>query len=151
MHHRFWFLLVLLIIGGCGLPGTPGPTPTPRPTPGPHTGLYVDASYDTEPVSPLVYGSNTGPWQAVGLDQIPLSKAGGISLIRWPGGNWGDEHSATPGQLDEFIRLARAIGAEPFIHVRLFGGTPEDPPCPAGTNPLRVRPASEICRWRGGI
>lgn len=114
-------ILVALLLAGCAVPGAS----TPRPTPGPRTGLYVDAAYDAGPISPLVYGSNTGPWQTVGLEQIPLSKQGGISLIRWPGGNWGDENDVTPLQLDEFITLARQIGAEPFIHVRLFGSTPE--------------------------
>jgi alpha-L-arabinofuranosidase len=87
--------------------------------------LFVDASFAEGPINPFVYGSNTGPWQTVGLEQIPLSKAGGIRLIRWPGGNWGDENDITALQLDEFMKLAHAIGAEPLIHVRLYGGTPE--------------------------
>lgn len=121
MHDsRFWLLLTLLL-SGCTLASPPAP----RPTPGPHSGLFVDASYEIGPISPLVYGSNTGPWQSVGLEQPAQSKAAGLSLIRWPGGNWGDENDVTPRQLDEFIALARAIGAEPLIHVRLFDGTPE--------------------------
>jgi hypothetical protein len=123
MCNRAFPLLALLLIVGCALSTA---TPPPQPTPASHTGLYVNAGYDAGPINPLVYGSNTGPWQTVGLEQIPLSKAGGISLIRWPGGNWGDENSVTPQQLDEYITLVRAIGAEPFIHVRLFGGTPEE-------------------------
>lgn len=117
--------LALAVLAGCTSPATPGPTPTPRPTPGPRPGLFVDASFDQGPINPLVYGTNTGPWQTVGLDQIPQSKAGGISMIRWPGGNWGDENDISALQLDEFMQLARAIGAEPVIHVRLYGGTPE--------------------------
>lgn len=126
--------IALTLLIGCALPAgpmgqrpaAPPAPPTPGPTPGPRPGLYVDAAYNGGPISPLVYGTNTGPWQRIGIEQIPLSKAGGISLIRWPGGNWGDENSATPGQLDEFMALARQVGAEPFIHVRLFGGTPEE-------------------------
>ncbi|MDZ4721183.1 MAG: hypothetical protein SH847_22200 [Roseiflexaceae bacterium] len=118
-------LLILALLASCSQPAAPNVPPTPRPTPGPHAGLFVDASISEGPINPLVYGSNTGPWQTVGLDQIPLSKAGGIRLIRWPGGNWGDENDITALQLDEFMKLARAIGAEPLIHVRLYGGTPE--------------------------
>jgi alpha-L-arabinofuranosidase len=47
-------------------------------------------------------------------------------MIRWPGGNWGDENSVTEWMVDEYIGLCRAVGAEPCIHVRLFGGTPSE-------------------------
>ncbi|MEN9937719.1 MAG: hypothetical protein RLZZ387_4298 [Chloroflexota bacterium] len=117
-------LLATTPLTACATPPALRPRPTPAPpTPGPHPGLFVDAGYSYGPVSPLVYGTNTGPWQTVGLEQIPLSKAAGISVIRWPGGNWGDENHPSSVQLDEYIALCRAVGAEPLIHVSLFGGT----------------------------
>ncbi|HWQ16069.1 MAG TPA: hypothetical protein VNL77_24930 [Roseiflexaceae bacterium] len=126
MHRRHLLkLLAAVPLAACtAAPRAAPPTPA-RPTPGPRPGLYVDAGYEYGPISPLVYGTNTGPWQTVGLEQIPLSKAAGISAIRWPGGNWGDENDVTERQLEEFIALCRQIGAEPIVHVRLFGGSPE--------------------------
>jgi hypothetical protein len=119
-------LVALSILVGCSLPSTgPAPTPTLAPTPSAQPGLFVDASYRGGAINRLVFGSNTGPWQTVGLDQPQLSREAGLSLIRWPGGNWGDENNVRPDQVDEFIALARTIGAEPSIHVRLFEGSPE--------------------------
>lgn len=116
---------LLKLLAAAPLAACSAPAVSRGPTPGPRPGLHVDAGYEYGPISPLVYGTNTGPWQTVGLDQIPLSKAAGISPIRWPGGNWGDENDVTPTMLDEYIALCRAVGAEPLIHVRLFGGAPE--------------------------
>jgi hypothetical protein len=126
MMRRLSFAVRLAILAGLALlaacAGLPGPA---RPTPAARGGLYVDAGYSYGPISPFVYGSNTGPWQTVGLDQPAQMRAAGLRMIRWPGGNWGDEHDVTPGQVDEFIALARNVGAEPLIHVRLFDGTAE--------------------------
>ncbi len=112
-------LLAMAALAGCA------PARTARPTPAPRQGLYVDAGYTYGPISPYVYASNTGPWQTVGLDQPQLAREGGLRMIRWPGGNWGDENNVTPLQLDEFMALCSKVGADPLIHVRLFGGTPE--------------------------
>lgn len=56
---------------------------------------------------------------------MPLAVEGGISYLRFPGGDWGDENDITELQLDNFIALAKQLGAEPAIHVRLHGGSPE--------------------------
>ncbi len=94
------------------------------PTPGPHAGIYVNPSYQYGSISPRVFGSNTGPWQTIGLDHRALMPDLGISLIRWPGGNWGDEHDPSTLMIDEYLELCKTTGAEPMIHVRLYGGTP---------------------------
>ena len=94
-----------------------GPTPVAR------KGLFVDASYVYGPISPLVYGSNTGPWQTIGFEQRQMLPALGISAIRWPGGNWGDEQNPSELMIDEYLALCADAGCEPTIHVRLFGGT----------------------------
>ena len=116
---------LLKLIAAAPLAACSAPFNSARPTPTAQPGLFVDASYEYGPIAPVVYGTNTGPWQTIGLEQIPLSKAVGLGLIRWPGGNWGDENDVTPAQLDEYLALCSQIGATPLIHARLFGGTPE--------------------------
>ncbi|MBM4413931.1 MAG: hypothetical protein FJ040_10885 [Chloroflexi bacterium] len=97
--------------------------PSVGPTPGPQPGLFVDATYNYGSISPFVRASNTGPWQTLALEHRDLSKQIRLGMVRWPGGNWGDENSVTEWMVDEYIALCRAIGAEPNIHVRLFGGS----------------------------
>ena len=97
-------------------------TPVPTPVPG---GLYVDAARNLGPISPLVYGSNYGPWLFVTLDVRPQAIAAKVSLLRFPGGNWGDQNDLDEWQVDQFIALCKEMGSEPSISVRLKGGAPE--------------------------
>jgi len=97
-------------------------TPTQTPTP---TGFYVDANRSLGAVSRFALGTNHGPWAFVNEDVMPQFKASGISLIRFPGGNWGDENNLEAWQVDYFMTLARSINAEPLISARLRGGTPQ--------------------------
>jgi len=85
----------------------------------------VDAGQHLGPISPLVYGTNYGPWCTVPYDFMPQAEAAGITYLRFPGGNWGDQNSLTDLQVDDLIALARRMGAEPSISVRLKGGRPE--------------------------
>ncbi|HOQ99273.1 MAG TPA: hypothetical protein PLJ35_10690 [Anaerolineae bacterium] len=118
-----WVALSLLCCLGCAAPpGGPALTPVPTPRPG---GLYVDAAARLGPVSRYSYGSNTGPWQGVPVDLQAAYKESGLTFMRFPGGNWGDDHDIEAYQVDQFIALARQIGAEPLICVRLRGGTVE--------------------------
>jgi hypothetical protein len=103
---------------------TPASTPTPAPKPVAGT-LYVDAAYDVGRVSRLAYGTNHGPWAFVNPDVYPQFKESGLTLIRFPGGNWGDENDLDAFPMDQFMTLARMINAEPLFSVRLLGGTPE--------------------------
>lgn len=112
--------LAVLPLVACATQPSRGPTPTPRP------GLFVDTTYNYGPISPFVRASNTGPWQTLALEHRTHSRDINLSMIRWPGGNWGDENSVTEWMVDEYIGLCRAVGAEPCIHVRLFGGTPSE-------------------------
>ena len=99
--------------------------PSTGPTPEPQRGIFVDAGYRYQPIPTLVYGTNTGPWQTIGFEQRQIAHDTKISMIRWPGGNWGDENDVTPLMVDEYMQLCQQIGATPSIHVRLFGGTAE--------------------------
>ena len=121
----------MLILSGCGQTSTssptPGgkPTPTPLPTaaPSPTPGLFVDAGAGLGAISPYVYGTNDGPWLVVNPilgDQITAAK---LTMLSFPGGNWGDENDLQQFQIDDFIAFCRKIGAEPRIVVRLKGGT----------------------------
>lgn len=112
--------LAVLPLVACATQPSRGPTPTPRP------GLFVDTTYNYGPISPFVRASNTGPWQTLALEHRTHSRDINLSMIRWPGGNWGDENSVTEWMVDEYIALCRAVGAEPCIHVRLFGGSPAE-------------------------
>ena len=123
----------MLILSGCGQTSNTSPSPLSSPSPaGPPTdapspapGLFVDAGASEGPISPLVYGSNDGPWLVVNPilnDQIAAAK---LTMLSFPGGNWGDENDLQQFQIDDFIAYCRQIGAEPRIVVRLKGGTPE--------------------------
>lgn len=100
------------------------PTLTAAPSPMPGA-LFVDAAQDLGPVSPLVYGSNYGPWIFVTLEVRPQAAAGGIRYLRFPGGNWGDQNDLDEWQIDQYMALCRELGSEPAISVRLRDGTPE--------------------------
>src|SRR5687768_11699285 len=127
-------LLALLLLVACAAPPAAqapaaGPPPTalaqptaaPSPTPRP-PGLVVDAAAELGPISPLVFGTNTGPWTGIPLDMQDEVRAAGLTLLRFPGGNWGDENDMRDYQLDPFLQLCAAEGYEPLLSVRLLGG-----------------------------
>lgn len=128
-------LLALLLLVACAAPaaqapavGSPStavaqPTPAPSPTPRP-PGLAVDAAAEIGPISPLVFGTNTGPWTGIPLDMQDEVRAAGLTLLRFPGGNWGDENDLRDYQLDPFLQLCATEGYEPLLSVRLLGGSP---------------------------
>jgi hypothetical protein len=103
---------------------TPLPTLTPVRTP-PAGGLYVDAAQGQGAISPLVYGTNYGPLLFVPLQMQPSAQEAHLTVLRYPGGNWGDNNDIDLWNLDQFVAFARQIGAEPYICVRLKGGTAE--------------------------
>ena len=76
-------------------------------------------------INPFVYGVNHGPWAVITDKTLPLAQAAGVTLIRFPGGNWGDENDLQPYHIDQFALLAQQMGSEVSLNVRLFGGTPE--------------------------
>ncbi|MFO7632682.1 MAG: hypothetical protein R6W76_09095 [Caldilinea sp.] len=102
----------------------PLPTWTPVPTPAPN-GIFVDPNRALGPISPLVFGSNYGPWVSLRPETLPLAEEMGVTLLRWPGGAWGDQNTVTPLQVDQFVALSQRLGAEPYIHVRFLGGAPK--------------------------
>jgi hypothetical protein len=100
------------------------PTPTAIPTPVPGT-LFVDPSTSLGPISPLIYGSNYGPWLTVPFYMLPQAYDSGIKILRFPAGAWGDHNDVTHMQIDQFMDFANKMGATAIFHVRLLDGTPE--------------------------
>jgi alpha-L-arabinofuranosidase len=83
----------------------------------------VDAAKNLGQVSRYVFGTNFGPWALLNADVYPQFKESGLTLIRFPGGNWGDENDMEAWHFDMFMTLCRLINAEPLVSVRLRGGT----------------------------
>lgn len=100
----------------------PSPTVVPSPVPG---GLYVDADQTLGPISPLIFGSNHGPWVAVPFAQLEAALDSGLTVIRFPGGAWGDRNKVTPLQIDQFAQFLQQLGAQGTVSVNLRDGTPE--------------------------
>lgn len=103
---------------------------TPAPTPVPATALpdqlYVNTDIARGAINPFVYGVNYGPWTAVPANMLDEYQASGLTLLRFPGGNWGDENTVRPNQVDFLMDLAGMVDAEIVFHVNLLGGTPEE-------------------------
>ena len=115
-------LIVLLPLGAACSAAPPATTPVPTPVPGV---LFVNAGHELGPISPLVYGTNTGPWQNITPSMTPYVEAAGFTLLRFPGGNWGDEYLLTEARFDEFVAMAQGLNAEPMVNVKLYKSTPE--------------------------
>ena len=131
--------LLALIAAGCGstpptateaVTTTPSFTPiptafptTPVPTAVPNL-LYVNPAMDMGAISPYIYGSNYGPWVAVPYTMIQSAFDSGITILRFPGGSWGDNNDVMPQQIDQFMAFINKMGATAMIDVRLKNGTP---------------------------
>ncbi len=100
------------------------PTPTIIPTPVPDM-LYVDPSVSLGPISPLIYGSNYGPWLTVSFDMLSAAYDSGIKILRFPAGSWGDHNDVKNLQIDQFMDFANKVGATAMFNVRLLDGTPQ--------------------------
>jgi hypothetical protein len=100
------------------------PTATPVPTAPPGT-FYINPGISNGEINPMIYGVNHGPWAIITEKTLPLAQEAGITVIRYPGGNWGDENDLQAYHIDQFVQLAKQTGSEVSINVRLFNGTPE--------------------------
>jgi hypothetical protein len=106
------------------VPLFPVDTAAPSPTPVPRT-LYVKADETIGTISPLIYGSNYGPWENVSSRVVPDLIDAGIRLLRYPGGAYVDENMFSESGFDEFMKLAKKLGAEPLVEVKLVNDTPK--------------------------
>ncbi len=116
---------VLIFLTACGSRGNASSsTPTSLPTPV-SGALVVDPGKDLGPISPYVYGSNFGPWTAVPMGMMEAALDSHVSVLRFPGGNWGDQNDLVDYQIDTFMAFCKQVGAIATISVRLLNGTPE--------------------------
>ena len=142
MHQLSAITLLVLILSACA-PAAPTPSPAPVsptasavptstllpqptiiPTPVPDT-LFVDPSVSLGPISPLVYGSNYGPWLSVSFPMLQAAYDSGVTILRFPAGSWGDHNEVKSYQIDQFMDFADKVGATALFSVRLLDGTPE--------------------------
>jgi len=123
------FILILVACQGVSVTNTETPLPVSSPTPPPATpptdAFWIDPAQDQGTINKFVLGANHGPWADLGVASLEYAKTSGITFLRWPGGNWGDQNDVQTYQIDNYIRQARMVGAEPSITVRLLDGTPE--------------------------
>ncbi|MBZ0306499.1 MAG: hypothetical protein K8I82_10575, partial [Anaerolineae bacterium] len=77
--------------------------------------LRVDAGQSLGTINPYVYGANYGPWALVSMDMASEAVHSGLTLLRFPAGNWGDQNNIRPEQLDLFMLQVKAWNAEPYI------------------------------------
>src|SRR6266545_8388668 len=149
MTRTLFLLLILsMMISGCGaappstteaatatatliptatatLAPTKAPFPTSTPIPSPVPGkLFVDPNTSLGPISPLIYGSNYGPWLVVSLDMTPAVQDLGLTILRFPAGEWGDRNDVRGYLLDAFIDFAKKAGATLMFSVRMLDGNP---------------------------
>ncbi len=116
MKRLFLIIILMTLLAACG----------PKEMSTAETGtLIVDADIDLGPISPLLYGSNYGPWTTVPAKMLDYAYQSKITNLRWPGGEWGDSHDIKTYQIDQFMDFAKQVDAIPTISVRLLGGTPE--------------------------
>ncbi len=113
--------ILLWTMTGC-TPIAPAASEPPSPQ---KQGVFIDPTNEIGPISPFLFGSNYGPWVSLRPETLPLAEEMGVRHLRWPGGAWGDENTVTPLQVDQFVTLARRLGAEPYIHVRFPNSSPE--------------------------
>lgn len=87
--------------------------------------IVIDASAVISDISPLAFGANFGPLNAVPIDLIEEAQESSINYLRFPGGRVGDLGDVTPSQIDMYMTVCRMLGCTPAISARLEGGTPE--------------------------
>ncbi|MEM7128274.1 MAG: hypothetical protein AAF702_18225 [Chloroflexota bacterium] len=90
----------------------------------PELTIHMDATRGE--ISPYIFGTNYGPWVSLRPETLPIAEAGGFTMIRYPGGEFGDKNKLRTYQIDQLVDLSRRLGAEPYIHVRLPDSSPDE-------------------------
>jgi len=129
MHRRLSIIHIplavfIIILTSCSTLDLSEPEETQMPEIPPNTCL-VTPDIRLGGINSLVYGVNHGPWAVITDKTLPLAQEARITMIRYPGGNWGDENDLQPYQIDQFALLAEQLGSEVSLNVRLHNGTPE--------------------------
>jgi len=88
--------------------------------------ITVHADETLAQVNPLLFGQNYGPWMDTTDAYVALYQGAGVTLLRFPAGNWGDENDIYPNMADELARLAALLDAEVAVQARSWrNGAPE--------------------------
>lgn len=120
-----FFLFLALLLAACGQ-NSPAPAATPTPIPPPMPGtLHVVPEAALGAISPYLLGSNYGPWVSVAPAMLPAAYESGVTIIRFPGGAWGDRNNLRPYHIDYFMDFVAQVGAKASISARLREATPE--------------------------
>lgn len=101
-------------------------------------------------LSPYLLGSNVFPQEGTNAkDQtgqgfmsykpqvVEGLRSAGIKLLRFPGGNWGEQHTPSVEQLNDFSNLLKQVGAEGFMQAQLSDPL-DDTPVPLATRATRA-------------
>lgn len=88
-------------------------------------GVWVRTAGRLEPISPLVFGTNYGPWMAVPVDNVENFEQSGLNFLRFPGGRWGDSNDLRDYQIRQLMTHVDQIDGDVTISARLLGGSPE--------------------------
>ena len=118
------FAVIGLLLSACSQDKIHSPEPSQMPAV-PMDSCLIDPGINMGSINPLVYGVNHGPWAVITDKTLPLVQDAGITMIRFPGGNWGDENDLRPYHIDQFVHLAKQMESDVSINVRLHGGSPE--------------------------
>lgn len=129
------FVFVILALAACAgetavdVEPTPENTPTPVATATPMVAadgeLAVDVAVTKGKINPMVYGANYGPWSGVPASALEDFKASGLNLLRFPGGNWGDDDFVRSNHVDMLKLFVDMIDGNVVATVNLREGTPE--------------------------
>jgi hypothetical protein len=119
----FFIALILTLIASCQ-PANPVISSLPAVTAGLNS-LYVDPGRKLGPISPYVYGSNISLYAVIPANKIQEADNSHITVLRGPGGGWGEMNDLQTYQFDLLISMCKKIGAMPIMNVRLLNGTPE--------------------------
>ncbi len=81
-------------------------------------------------IPPTAFGINTAVWDANLLNAgIPEKlRTLGMKVLRWPGGSFSDTFnwSTVKPSFDQFVQLAKQVGAQPLLTVNYGTGTPQE-------------------------
>jgi hypothetical protein len=101
-------------------------------------------------LSPYLAGSNVFPmsgtnskdrngqgFMSYGPQVVSGLRSAGVKLLRFPGGNWDEEHTPSTQQLDAFSKLLNQVGAEGFMQVPLSDSL-DKPSVPLPTRATRA-------------
>lgn len=113
------------------------------------TQVHIDLNQNL-PLSSYLLGSNVFPLSGTSskdpggqgfMSYTPQIVSGlrsaGVRLLRFPGGNFGEEHTLSTQQLDAFSRLLNQVGAEGLMQVQLSDPL-DNPPVPLATRATRA-------------